>query len=54
MDPPAVIIADIALQEEILSRFAPKATPIVEPDPEFVGPLQPPPPPPPVFIYRTR
>lgn len=52
MDPPPVLIADIALQEEILSRFAPKATPIVLPDPEFVGPLQPPPPPPPAFIYE--
>lgn len=52
MDPPPVIIADIALQEEILSRFAPKATPIVLPDPEFIGPLQPPPPPPPAFIYQ--
>jgi hypothetical protein len=52
MDPPPVMIADIALQEEILSRFAPKATPFVLPDPEFVGPLQPTPPPPPAFIYE--
>ncbi len=51
MDPPAVIIADIALEGEILSRFAPKAAPIIEPEPDFVGPLQPPPPPPPIFVY---
>ncbi len=53
LTPPAVIVADIALQDEILSRLAPKAAPILEPDPDFIGPLQPPAPPPPVFIYRT-
>jgi uncharacterized protein (TIGR03663 family) len=53
LDPPAVIVADFALESEILSRFAPKAAPIVEPDPEFIGPLQPPPPPPPVLVYAA-
>lgn len=50
--PPAVIIADAALQEEILSIFAPKAAPIVEPDPDFIGPLPQPRPPEPVIIFE--
>ena len=53
MNPPAVIVADIALHDELLSRLAPKAAPIIEPDPDFIGPLQPDPPPAPVFIYET-
>lgn len=52
MDPPAVIVADIALHDELLSRFAPKAAPIIEPDPDFIGPLPPPAPPAPVFFYK--
>ncbi len=53
MAPPALIVADIALQDEILSRMAPKAAPIIEDDPGFIGPLQPPAPPAPVFIYKA-
>lgn len=53
IEPPAVIIADMALQEDILARFTPKAVPIAEPDPDFVGPLLPPPPPPKVTVYEV-
>ncbi|MCE9520296.1 MAG: TIGR03663 family protein [Verrucomicrobia bacterium] len=53
MAPTSVILADIALHDEILSRLAPKAAPIIEDDPNFIGPLQPPAPPAPVFIYQT-
>lgn len=52
-DPPAVIIADVGLQDEILARFTPKAAPIIEPDPDFVGPLPPPPPAPRIVVYQV-
>jgi hypothetical protein len=53
MTPPAVIVAEIDLHDEILSRLAPKAAPIIEDDPDFIGPLQLVPPPAPAYIYST-
>ena len=44
LDSPPIIIADSVNQEKILAHFAPKAAPVEEPDPSFVGPPAPLPP----------